>query len=295
MSDRLPPHDHLRELLAERALFGLSEEEMGELHTLTAGKYDEFNEYELAAAALDLALHSQDGHVAMPKDLQERTLATVRRAAAVPKQEPVVAVAPLASQAIATPGSLERERTAAGTGMRGRELAAWITAAAALLIMAVLFGRQPTLESPSPFELARQLETDPNVTRVTWAPGNIELGQGVVGEVLWSDQKQQGVMKFRGLKPNDPQREQYQLWIFDAERDEKYPVDGGVFDIPASGDEVVVAIDPRVPVTKATLFAITVEKPGGTVVSDRSRLPLLAPAPGDEKPPAESTDSMPAE
>jgi hypothetical protein len=33
------------------------------------------------------------------------------------------------------------------------------------------------------------------------------------------------------------------------------------------------------PIAKPTLFAITVERPGGVVVSDRSRLPLLASVP----------------
>jgi anti-sigma-K factor RskA len=64
------------------------------------------------------------------------------------------------------------------------------------------------------------------------------------------------------------------LWIFDPERDEK-PIDGGVFDVDKEG-EVLIPIHAKLPVGKPTLFAITVEKPGGVVVSDRSRLPLLA-------------------
>ena len=43
-------------------------------------------------------------------------------------------------------------------------------------------------------------------------------------------------MRFRGLAANNPTQIQYQLWMFDAERDERYPVDGGVFDVPAGGD-----------------------------------------------------------
>ena len=87
-------------------------------------------------------------------------------------------------------------------------------------------------------------------------------------------------MRFRGLAANDPAVAQYQLWIFDAERDEAYPVDGGVFDVPpeANGD-VVVRIDPRLVVSRAVAFAVTVEQPGGVVVSSRSRLPLLAALP----------------
>jgi anti-sigma-K factor RskA len=88
-------------------------------------------------------------------------------------------------------------------------------------------------------------------------------------------------MLFRGLKSNDPSQSQYQLWIFDANRDDRYPVDGGVFDIPAGGTgEIIVPISARLNIDKVTLFAITVERPGGVVVSDRSRLPLLAKVEG---------------
>ena len=102
---------------------------------------------------------------------------------------------------------------------------------------------------------------------------------GALGDVVWSSARQQGYMRFRGLAANDPTVAQYQLWIFDAERDEAYPVDGGVFDVPAAGGDVVVRIDPRLRVSRATAFAITVEKPGGVVVSSRKRLPLLAAVP----------------
>ena len=52
-------------------------------------------------------------------------------------------------------------------------------------------------------------------------------------------------------------------------------MDGGVFDVSADG-EVIVPIDPKLGVVDPTLFAVTIEKPGGVVVSSRERLPLLA-------------------
>ena len=60
-----------------------------------------------------------------------------------------------------------------------------------------------------------------------------------------------------------------------------------MFNIPAGKKEVLIPIDSRLPISKATLFAITVEKPGGVVVSDRKRLPLLAPVPKAEDAAAE--------
>ena len=100
------------------------------------------------------------------------------------------------------------------------------------------------------------------------------LGAG--GELTWSDELQSGSMLIAGLAANDPECEQYQLWIFDAARDERFPVDGGVFDVPPGASRVVVPIDAKLRVTRATLFAITVEPPGGVVVSDRERIVLVA-------------------
>jgi hypothetical protein len=55
-----------------------------------------------------------------------------------------------------------------------------------------------------------------------------------------------------------------------------YPVDGGVFEIPADGGEVVIPIEAKLPVGQPTLFAVTVEPPGGVVVSSRERIVLVA-------------------
>jgi len=111
---------------------------------------------------------------------------------------------------------------------------------------------------------------------VGWDRAGDPTGQAAEGDVVWSDSAQAGVMRFRGLAANDASKEQYQLWIFDASRDERYPVDGGVFNVSADSGDVLVRIRPSVPVTKATLFVVTVERPGGVVVSDRSRIALLA-------------------
>ena len=95
-----------------------------------------------------------------------------------------------------------------------------------------------------------------------------------LGDVVWSSSAQQGFMTIRGLPVNDISKEQYQLWIIDPTRDEK-PVDGGVFDI-TNATESIVPIRAKLQVDKPSLFAITIEKPGGVVVSDQKRLPLLA-------------------
>jgi len=80
------------------------------------------------------------------------------------------------------------------------------------------------------------------------------------------------------VRTERPRAIQYQAWIFDAARDERYPVDGGVFDVPAGADEVIVPIQAGIPVQRAVAFAVTVEQPGGTVVSDRAKLVAFARA-----------------
>jgi len=86
-------------------------------------------------------------------------------------------------------------------------------------------------------------------------------------------------MKIGGLAANDPGEFQYQLWIFDQGRDERFPVDGGVFDVPSGADEVIVPISAKLDVDRPYLFAVTVEKPGGVVVSSRERIAILAQPP----------------
>jgi anti-sigma-K factor RskA len=71
---------------------------------------------------------------------------------------------------------------------------------------------------------------------------------------------------------------QYQLWIFDGGRDQRYPVDGGVFDVPTNATEVVIPIHAALPVLSAKAFAVTVEKPGGVVVSGRQHVVVLGAA-----------------
>lgn len=113
------------------------------------------------------------------------------------------------------------------------------------------------------------------VLRRNWAAGGDPTGSGVQGDVVWDAASQTGYMRFVGLRRNDPAFEQYQLWIFDAARDERYPVDGGVFDVRGDG-ELVVPIRAALTVNRPRLFAITLERPGGVVVSDRSRVVVVA-------------------
>ena len=96
----------------------------------------------------------------------------------------------------------------------------------------------------------------------------------MTGDVVWNDARQEGYLLLSGMPVNDPGTSQYQLWLVDPERDSN-PVDGGVFDIPAGEETVIIPIAAKLEVDDPIAFAITREKPGGVVVS---RGPLLVVA-----------------
>lgn len=122
----------------------------------------------------------------------------------------------------------------------------------------------------------RFIATTSPLTR-PWVNTEDVASQGVMGDVVWDSESQTGYMRFSGLPANDPEENQYQLWIFDAARGEQYPVDGGVFNVPAGVAEVVVPILAKLPVSNPALFAVTIERPGGVVVSSRERIVVVAP------------------
>jgi anti-sigma-K factor RskA len=98
----------------------------------------------------------------------------------------------------------------------------------------------------------------------------------MTGEVVWSDARQEGYMTLANLPANDPSEKQYQLWIVDPDRGDPQPIDGGVFDIPADADSAVIPIRNPLTVDKPSLFVITLEKPGGVVVSDQKVVVAVA-------------------
>ncbi len=166
--------------------------------------------------------------------------------------------------------------TIAPSSMGLREISAWLCMAASIALALLVW-----LPSKRDLSVSVQQQRDSliasatDIIRSKWEATAPDPKPGVeLGEVAWSTSAQQGFMTIRGLSVNDATKEQYQLWIIDPTRDDK-PVDGGVFDITSTG-ESIVPIRAKLRVDQPTVFAITVEKPGGVVVSDQKRLPLLA-------------------
>ena len=116
--------------------------------------------------------------------------------------------------------------------------------------------------------------TAKDLIQYPWHSRIDDLGP-INGDIIWSDQGQKGFIKIAGLPMNDSNKNQYQIWIIDPL---KYgqPVDGGIFDVIRTDKAIIIPINPKLPISKAVGFAITLEQPGGVVVSSE---PLLLTAP----------------
>ncbi|MCX5730655.1 MAG: anti-sigma factor [Deltaproteobacteria bacterium] len=262
--------DRRSELLADRALDGLSELEARELIRL-GGAGDE--SYDQAAAVLALAELARIGDSeALPEALAGRVLSDARARGA----------------ARSTPAEGRAAARARSRWSRAPALG-WMAAAAAAVIAVFGWTRSPgvvekvqvvEVTAPPPRvrtpgeRRAELLAQAPDATTTGWSATPDPAAKGANGDVVWSESRQQGYMRIRGLAANDPKAAQYQLWIFDGRSDQAHPVDGGVFDVVDG--EVIVPIRAAIQVFEPKLFAVTVERPGGVVVSKRERIVLTA-------------------
>ena len=140
---------------------------------------------------------------------------------------------------------------------------AWAIAAIFLILFVAQFMVSESVPSP---ETARQALVEEADDLIRTSFGGVGDYKEMSGEVVWSDERQEGYMSLSNLPVNDPQKKQYQLWIVDPERDEK-PVDGGVFDISSEDGTTIIPIRNPLVVRDPKAFVITLEQPGGVVVS----------------------------
>jgi len=133
----------------------------------------------------------------------------------------------------------------------------------------------PEPAPPTPAEERAALLAKSDSLKITLGATKDPAAAGMSGDVVWDPATQRGFLHFTGLAANDPAVHQYQIWIFDAGRDKRYPVDGGVFDVPANAGDVVIPIRATLMVRKPAAFAVTVENPGGAVVSGREHVVAL--------------------
>ena len=262
--------DRIDQLMVDAATQGLAPQDEAELRDAIERDPSlrrEADAYELAATAIELALVSLDTKEAMPASLREKLKASAKQHSAKPSN-----AAPL--KLAGSPVERAADTRKPGFAWTDGRYFGWYAAAAAMIALCVLLIQQPGTESKTPPTLAEQynvLASDTNTLHATWAPhpdGDTQRFANAAGEVIWNNEQQTGYMKLTGLPVNDPTREQYQLWIVDATRGSETTdrIDGGVFNVNAKG-EVIIPIDPKIVARKPAVFAITVEQPGGVVVS----------------------------
>jgi len=272
--------EQLFDLLAKKAIYGLDESEARELASFdAAGTEMEFRSLEVTAAAINMAgLETEEP---LPAFLRERILDTGEEF--IRNRQPDAAWPP-------------PPKETASAGETSSIFSSWFGwlgwAAAAAASIALAFNIWSTRMQPlqdvakvSPVETPRTLtpnelreellRSEANIYKASWGAGNVKELKDISGDIVWSEAKQTGYMLFRGLPVNDRDQTTYQLWIFDKTQDKATPIDGGTFDVLKDG-EVVIPIDAKLKAIGPEMFAITVEKRGGVVVSKREKVAALA-------------------
>ncbi len=270
------------DLLAKKAVYGLDDIEENQLAEFDRGVVDaEFQSLEMSAAAIGLAgvsdvepfpehlraqiLKNAERHFSESQTLVSSTLPTIRESSSS-----------IFATESASPAS-------SWFGWLG-----WAAAAACLALAATIWftrvpqevanNSQKNIEQPAeltPVQKRDQLlSAATDIVKATWSGGNVKSISQLVGDIVWSDEKQSGYITLRGLPINDQGKETYQLWIYDKSRDDE-PIDGGIFNVNANG-EIVIPVDARLRAQHPEKFAITIEKPGGVVVSKGERVAAVA-------------------
>jgi len=252
MSAILNSPERAIDLLTSRVTEGLTPEEDRELESLLHDGFDdEAMSLELTAAALHLSwLNARDCGV-MPEHLERRVMSTGARWANERRRLLTVATRPSAFQM--------------------PRLVPW--AIAACLALAFFLPRLAwRIDATS--ATTQSIASANDTITMRWKPWDAPEVPGVGGEIAWNERLQRGTMTFTGLPANDPARTQYQLWIID-ERGMEQRINGAIFDSLASGT-LTVEVAPSIRVRNAAAFAVTIEGPGGTWVSDMKRRVVIA-------------------
>jgi len=262
------------DLLSKKASEGLNTEEQKQLDELLAVSGVDDESFEMAAAAISMI--DLKTNEPLPAHLQAKILADADRILDTPR-EPARQIVPGSKPSFWNWPTWPT--WVAGLG--------WAAAAAACIALAInvwITSTQPAKivyvpeqkDLSTPAQLRDQLiASGSDVIKARWAVGNDKDVKEITGDIVWSDAKQTGYMRFHGLPVNDAGKQTYQLWIFDETQDEKTPIDGGTFDIRDGGD-VIIPINAKLRAFKPKMFAVTVEKPGGVVVSKRDKIAALA-------------------
>lgn len=283
----------LLDLLTKRAIYGLDEAETSQLTGLSAElNYSIDDSFDLVAAAIGLSETDMDQQMpahlnAKLSGLADSFFAKAEKVAEVvssPVADPVVNQ--VVSQTEDLQPTFEFEPKRSSWSWLGWAVASLACVALAVNVyftrfqqpVTVAVGPTPTVApgKPDPSKLFDELTASSNIVKASLgavpnAPADLK---GVAGDVIWSDEKQIGYIKLHNLPQNDKAKATYQIWIFEENQGVKTPIDGGTFDVDSNGD-VIIPITAKLKTKNPAMFAITVEKPGGVVVSDRKNIAAL--------------------
>ncbi len=282
----------LLELLADQTVFGLDGNELVEVEGLKKQfpERDQDVTLELAAAAIGLSqLEINDE---LPAALRTKIFA----AADVyfekwEESQKVLNFTPQTGTNVVQPAE-ERVRNIVEVKTRVSpwQWLGWAFAAAACVVLAVTFLSTRPNQTPELVKTPERISTpQPDLSieqkreQLLASAGdtvkipltNPKNEKEVIGDMVWSNAEQKGYAHFTNLPVNDAATETYQVWIVDETRDAKAPLSGGVFNVSKTG-EVFVPVNAQLEVRKPKMIAITVEKPGGVVVSKQEKVVALA-------------------
>lgn len=310
-----PRRQRAEELLLDRATVGLDAGEHAELELLCAelGLDSDDESFDLAAAAFAVAATPQER---MPAALREKIAGAARGASGVEggvsdaerRELKLVGSEPLRMRPQPTRLELVTYKLMAYSG--------WIAAAASLAFAATLyFGRAPVLLPPtnsgivmapvtapeSPTDRARATldrilnshDSQAVVAPLMEADGS-SGPPAPVGQVVWSNDSNEGVLVLANLPAIDTPGDAYQLWVVDALRDERFPVDAGTFNVEPGTNKALIQFSAKLPVAYPRAFAITIERAGGNVVSTQSPVVVGMPLPSGSVVTVEPSAGTPA-
>ena len=278
------PDEALLDLIIKQATEGLSPAEQRMLEALD-GEAASLARRDIERAATAVTLAAKTDGEPLPPALAQKL-----------RQQAEAHFAPSVATKIADLGTTRSQRDAAPPRTASRSgLMGWFAAAACLVLalfgwLRTVPGGEPVVQTvpevpappavapalpPTPAEERATLMAKTDSLKITLSATKDPAARGVSGDVVWDPETQKGYFHFVGLASNDPTVHQYQIWIFDAGRDKRYPVDGGVFDVPADSNEIIIPIHAALAVLKPAAFAVTVEKPGGVVVTAKDHVVVL--------------------
>ena len=224
----------LMNLLALSSVEPLSDEDEHQLSHLLS-QYPEFSrdEFEKTTALSQIGFYLRDhtAHEKLPNELRNKILATYENSKLSKKNNFSLSIFSVLLKAFTRPSY------------------AWGITAMLMIGLSYSMINFKTYENNYRYLPLKKMvlhNTADDLMQYPWF-GKTSDFESIKGDIIWSNQKQKGFIKITGMPMNDPSQNQYQIWIVDPIKYQN-PVDGGVFDITKSDRELIIPINPKLPI-----------------------------------------------